>query len=224
MEELLMDISNNYYDLRGLRIYGLEKNKNEAKISKKLRQFDQRILLIYSVGIFVIGTFLSLVISEIPIISFIGTIFLIIGILGFINLLILAVKIYEKKDIANTFLAKLINLNSKEQAYIEKDAELNVLVSSRVEYDKKLKKIVTPRKTSIPQQYRNEYTLIWLFVYLTSNRANNLGEAINLFEQEEHQARLEKKDTRPIRNLDHVLEIMADWTDDGDVNLRGTTL
>lgn len=224
MEEFLMDISNTYYDLRGLRIYRKGKNELEAKISEKLRQFDRRTLLIYSVAFFVIGTILGIIISEIPFIGFVGTILLIIGILGFINLLILAVKIYEKKEITNMFLAKLINLNKKEQNYIEKNPELNVLVSSRADFDKKIKKFTAPQKTSIPQQYRDEYSLIWLFIYLTSNRANDLGEAINLFEQEEHQARLEGKESRIIKNFDYVLEAMANWTDDGDANLRRTTL
>lgn len=224
MEELLMDISNTYHDLRSSRIYGQSKKEIETKISEKLRQFERLTLLSYSIGIFVIGTLIGLVISEISFMSWVGTIFLLIGIFGFINLLVLAVRLFEKKDISSSFLAKLINLKAKKQAYIKKNPELDSLVESKNNYDRKISESTKLRHSSIPQEYRDEYTLIWLFIYLTSNRANTLGESINIFEQEEHQARLERKEKRNIPEYTHVLEIMSDWSDEGDKLLRRRTL
>ncbi|MDE6088393.1 MAG: hypothetical protein K2G25_08415 [Oscillospiraceae bacterium] len=43
----------------------------------------------------------------------------------------------------------------------------------------------------LPYDYRDSISYAYLFSYLNNMRANNLGEAINLYETEKHQARLE---------------------------------
>lgn len=48
-----------------------------------------------------------------------------------------------------------------------------------------------PTLSWLPYDYRDSTSFTYLYSYLTNMRANNLTEAINLYETEKHQARLE---------------------------------
>ncbi|MCI2773878.1 hypothetical protein [Staphylococcus petrasii] len=62
----------------------------------------------------------------------------------------------------------------------------------------------------IPEKYTNSYAAAKMYEYFITFRADNLKEAINLFELEEHQARLEAKQDYIIKQNDQIqMDVLA---------------
>ncbi|MDE6004445.1 MAG: zinc ribbon domain-containing protein [Oscillospiraceae bacterium] len=143
-----------------------EKEIQIASYEETIAHEQKEARMLQTIGFFAIGYFICIFIGAF---SDSGEVFTTLGVIIFVAFGILGIvnRIHHKKKAAK---------------FIEKkgicDQELEMLKNDAV-------------LSWLPYDYRDSTSFAYLFSYLNNMRASNLKEAINLYETEKHQARLE---------------------------------
>lgn len=205
---LLDEICGKYQYLNFLKIRQELITETDRKIAKKKRQYTTFMLLMTTlvpmVAIWLVIIPLSKVNFMVSFVSFIGTTLALISVFFFLVIMGFFLKFvsYNTKngsinkqgipDYSQSFYAKLIGLPKRWDNRLETNPELQSLLEEKASIDYLLRSneevAAMFNHGEIHRDYATIYALTWLYIYLTTGRAESAKEAINLFESEEQQA------------------------------------